>query len=215
MDFNIYRAPAGQTFTDHSNDLDAHVQSLTGLTGTKYRQFLQSKEGLDLVMSLTESRVKKNLKDMAGVGECHADSDCAWNEICMDGCTKAIYPEILLGNAFNGGYPLRQFSGPCRTDDDCLTNDPVTGIPRIGMKCNHNYKGEEREDIGMCQVQYDTGTGLRKYLKTPTGWIQPLNSELHQCDVSSDCGPSGINGWTRCELAGDGNKYCVWPGPIG
>ena len=40
-----------------------------------------------------------------------------------------------------------------------------------------------------------------------------MNQKLKECNVQSDCGVTGINGWTRCVGGSDdGKKYCVWPG---
>jgi hypothetical protein len=124
-----------------------------------------------------------------------------------------VYPEVLLGNALNNGKPLRQESNYCYTDEDCQGIDKFTGKRKQGMSCNHYYKGPSiYEKNGLCQVQYEN-KGRRYFLKTPPGWTMPLNQKLNECNVQSDCGVGGINGWFRCVGGSDdGKKYCVWPG---
>ena len=119
----------------------------------------------------------------------------------------------MLGNSLNNGKPLRQESNYCYTDEDCQGIDKFTGKPKAGMKCNHYYKGPSIfEKNGMCQVQYED-KGKRFFLKTPPGWVMPLNSKLKECNTQSDCGTTGVNGWMRCVGgSNDGKKYCVWPG---
>ena len=120
---------------------------------------------------------------------------------------------MLLGNKFGDGKPIRQESNYCYTDDDCKGIDKYTGKKKQGMSCNHYYKGPDIfERNGLCQVQYESN-GRRYYLYQPPGWKMPLNEPLKECNVQSDCGVTGINGWSRCVGgASDGKKYCLWPG---
>ena len=231
-DFLGYKVPAAQTFTSFSpsSDMDAYLQNITGLGGYQQREFLQSSSGtsvLDQSMSGSTDNALTYLGPSAfhSKAACQQDSDCGNSQICYTfneltfgpqqgpTCSAAVYPEIILGNNYNEGKPLRQYANTCRTDTDCEGVDRLTGKPKKGMTCNHFYKGpSEFSEDGLCQVQYENN-GERHHLKTPPGWTTPLNSKLKQCNTQADCGETGINGWTRCVSGSDdGNKYCVWPG---
>jgi hypothetical protein len=210
--------------------MNAYLQAITGLSGYKQRELLQSPIGTQVLSQGASGTTQNSTSYMGFPGyhskaSCQQDSDCGSNQICYafneqvfgpqqgPTCSPTVYPEILIGNSNNGGVPLRQESNYCYTDEDCQGIDKFTGKPKIGMSCNHFYKGPNLyEKNGMCQVQYESG-GRRYYLKQPPGWIWPLNQPLKKCNTQSDCGVTGINGWTRCVGgAADGNKYCVWPG---
>lgn len=230
-----YRVPAAQTFTSFSpsSDINAYMQAITGLSGYKQRNLLQSSIGTQVLNQSANGETSNSTSFLGFPGfhskaSCQTDSDCGDNQICYafneqvfgpqqgPTCTPAAYPEIILGNAFNDGKPLRQDSNYCYTDQDCQGIDKLTGKKKQGMTCNHFYKGPNIfEKNGVCQVQYEAN-GRRNFLKTPPGWTWPMNQKLKKCNTQSDCGVTGINGWTRCVAgADDGNKYCVWPGQTG
>lgn len=227
-----YRVPAAQTFTSFSPDSDnsAYLQAITGLSGYKQRQLLQSSIGTEILNQSVQGRETNALSYLGNQGfqskaSCQQDADCGDKQICyafneqtfgpLQGptCSPTVYPEISLGNSFNKGKPLRQYSNYCQDDQQCSGIDEFSGKPKVGMTCNHYYKGPNVfEKTGLCQVQYES-KGKRYHLKTPPGWTQPLNEELRECRVQADCGPSGVNGWVRCVGGSeDGKKYCVWPG---
>lgn len=227
-----YKVPGGQTFTSYSpsSDVNAYLQAITGLSGWKQRQLLQSPNGTEVLNQAANGQVKDSVSYLGVPGfhskaSCQQDSDCGGNHICYTfneqvfgpqqgpTCSPSIYPEIILGNQYNEGKPLRQYSNYCNSDEDCQGIDQFSGKPKQGMTCNHYYKGPSIfEKTGLCQVQYEDG-GRRYHLKTPPGWTKPLNDKLRECKVQSDCGVTGINGWTRCVGgSNDGKKYCVWPG---
>lgn len=227
-----YKVPAGQTFTSYSPDSDnnAYLSAITGLSGYKQRQLLQSAAGTEILNQSVNGRESNAISYLGLPGyqskaSCQQDSDCGNNQICYafndqtfganqgPTCSPSIYPEIALGNSFNDGKPLRQYSNYCQTDQDCSGIDKYSGKDKIGMTCNHFYKGPQQfEKTGLCQVQYES-KGRRYHLKTPPGWVAPLNEPLRECKTQNDCGPSGINGWVRCVGGSeDKKKYCVWPG---
>lgn len=227
-----YRVPAGQTFTSYSPDSDnnAYLQAITGLSGYKQRQLLQSGVGTEILNQSVNGRDSNALSYLGLPGfqskaSCQQDADCGNGQICYifneqtfgaqqgPTCSPSVFPEVSLGNSFNKGKPLRQYSNYCQTEQDCQGVDEFSGKPKIGMTCNHYYKGPSQfEKTGLCQVQYES-KGRRYHLKTPPGWTQPLNDPLRECKTQADCGPSGINGWVRCVGGSDdGKKYCVWPG---
>ncbi len=230
-----FRVPAAQTFTSYSpsSDINAYMQALTGLGGYKQRSFLQSPYGTQVLSEGVSGQSSNSVSYLGFPGyhskaACQTDSDCGDQQICYafneqvfgpqqgPTCSPTVYPEILLGNSANNGKPLRQNSNYCYTDEDCQGIDKFTGKKKVGMSCNHYYKGPSiYEKNGLCQVQYENG-GRRYHLKTPPGWVWPLNQKLKECNVQSDCGVTGINGWTRCVGgSADGKKYCVWPGQTG
>ena len=227
-----YKVPAGQTFTSYSPDSDtnAYLQAITGLSGYKQRQLLQSSVGTEILSQSVNGKDTSALSYLGIPGfqskaSCQQDGDCGNGQICyafneqtfgpLQGptCSPSIYPEISLGNSFNKGKPLRQYSNYCQSDQECQGIDEYSGKPKVGMSCNHYYKGPNLfEKTGLCQVEYESN-GKRYHLKTPPGWVNPLNSKLNECKSQKDCGPSGINGWVRCvDGSDDGKKYCVWPG---
>lgn len=227
-----YRVPAGQTFTSYSPDSDnnAYLQAITGLSGYKQRQLLQSASGTEILNQSVNGKNKDAVSYLGLPGyqskaSCQQDSDCGNGQVCYTfndqtfgpqqgpTCTPAVYPEISLGNTFNKGKPLRQYSNYCQIDSDCQGIDEYSGMPKIGMDCNHYYKGPNTfEKTGLCQVQYES-KGQRYYLKTPPGWVHPLNEKLRECKTQADCGVTGVNGWVRCVGGSeDGKNYCVWPG---
>lgn len=230
--FAGYRVPAAQTFTSFSpsSDMDAYLQSITGLSGYKQRKLLQSSVGSQILAQGASGQLSNSSSYLGFPGyhsqaACQSDSDCTGGQLCYafneqvfgpqpgPTCSNTVFPEISLGNAYNNGTPLRQNSNYCYTDEDCQGIDKFTGKKKVGMNCNHFYKGPDMfEKNGMCQVQYESG-GKRYYLKTPPGWSWPLNQPLQKCNSNTDCGPDGVNGWVRCMGgASDGNKYCLWPG---
>ena len=227
-----YKVPAGQTFTSFSPDSDnnAYLQAITGLSGYKQRQLLQSASGTEILNQSVNGRNTNAVSYLGLPGyqskaSCQQDSDCGNNQVCYSfneqtfgpqqgpTCTPVVYPEIALGNSFNDGKPLRQYSNYCQTNTDCQGTDEYSGKSKVGMDCNHYYKGPSTfEKTGLCQVQYES-KGRRYNLKTPPGWVHPLNVKLRECKTQSDCGPSGVNGWVRCVSgSSDGKNYCVWPG---
>lgn len=227
-----YKVPAAQTFTSFSPDSDnsAYLQAITGLSGYKQRQLLQSSIGTEILNQSVQGRESNALSYLGNQGflskaSCQQDADCGDKQICyafneqtfgpLQGptCSPSVFPEISLGNSFNKGKPLRQYSNYCQDDQQCSGIDEFSGKPKVGMTCNHYYKGPNVfEKTGLCQVQYES-KGKRYHLKTPPGWTKPLNEELRECRVQADCGPSGVNGWVRCVGGSDdGKKYCVWPG---
>lgn len=227
-----YKVPGSQTFTSYSpsSDINAYIQSLTGLSGYKQRQLLQSPNGTEVLNQAANGKITDSVSYMGipafgSRAACQQDSDCSNNQICytfneqtfgpLQGptCSPTIYPEIILGNEYNEGKPLRQYNNYCSTDEECNGIDQFSGKPKKGMTCNHYYKGPNVfEKTGLCQVQYDSG-GKRYFLKNPPGWTKPLQTKLKECNVQSDCGPGGVNGWSRCVSgSNDGKKYCVWPG---
>jgi hypothetical protein len=227
-----YKVPAGQTFTSFSpsSDINAYLQAISGLSGWKQRQLLQSNYGTEMLNQAANGQQTDSVSFLGLPGfhsraSCQQDSDCGDNQICYafneqvfgpqqgPTCSPSVYPEIILGNQLNEGKPLRQYSNYCSTDDDCSGIDQFSGKKKAGMTCNHYYKGPSIfEKTGLCQVQYED-KGKRYHLKTPPGWVQPLNSKLRECNVQSDCGPGGVNGWMRCVGgSSDGKKYCTWPG---
>ena len=227
-----YRQPAGQFMTSYSpsSDINAYLQATSGLSGYKFRELMQSKIGSQMVGQgvAGTSNTSSSLLRVPGFhskAACQTDSDCGNNQVCYafndqvfgpqqgPTCSPTVYPEIIIGNKFNNGKPLRQHSNYCYTDDDCSGIDKFTGKNKVGMTCNHFYKGPDIfEKNGMCQVQYENN-GKRFFLKTPPGWVLPLNQKLKECNTQSDCGVTGINGWSRCVGgSNDGKKYCVWPG---
>jgi hypothetical protein len=227
-----YKVPGSQTFTSYrpSSDMNAYLQAITGLGGWQQRQLLQSPSGTEILNQAANGEVGDSVTYLGSQGyhskaSCQQDSDCPTSQICYSfneqvfgpqqgpSCSPTVYPEIILGNQFNDGQPLRQYSNYCYTDEDCQGIDQYTGKKKVGMTCNHYYKGPSMyEKNGLCQVQYDSN-GRRYHLKTPPGWVKPLNEKLRQCNVQADCGPSGVNGWVRCVGGSqDGKKYCVWPG---
>lgn len=227
-----YKVPGGQTFTSYSPDSDnnAYLQAITGLSGYKQRQLLQSSAGTEILSQSVNGKESNSVSYLGIPGfqskaSCQQDSDCGNNQICyafneqtfgpLQGptCSPSIYPEISLGNTYNQGKPLRQYSNYCQSEQDCKGIDEFSGKQKVGMTCNHYYKGPNTfEKTGLCQVQYES-KGKRYHLKTPPGWSQPLNDPLRECKTQDDCGPSGVNGWVRCVGGSDdGKKYCVWPG---
>ena len=230
--FAGYRVPAAQTFTSFSpsSDMNTYLQGITGLSGYKQRQLLQSPVGSQVLAQGSSGQLSNSSTYLGFPGyhsqaSCQTDSDCTGDQVCYafneqtfgaqpgPTCSNTVYPEMQLGNAYNSGKPLRQHSNYCYTDEDCQGIDKYTGKKKVGMSCNHFYKGPDIfSDNGMCQVQYESG-GQRYHLKTPPGWTWPLNQRLQTCSTDSDCGPGGINGWTRCVGgSNDGKKYCLWPG---
>lgn len=227
-----YKQPAGQFLTSWSPSTDdyANIAATTGLSGYRLRELLQSKIGTQVLnqgVSGTSS-VASSYLGFPGFHQkasCQTDSDCPSGNTCYafneqvfgpqqgPSCSPTVYPEIMIGNSMNNGKPLRQESNYCYTDQDCQGIDKFTGKNKVGMSCNHFYKGPSIfEKNGMCQVQYED-KGRRYFLKTPPGWVWPLNQKIKECNTQSDCGVTGINGWTRCVGgANDGKKYCVWPG---
>lgn len=231
-DFLSYKAPAGQTFTSYSpsSDINAYLQAITGLSGWKQRELLQSKYGTEILKQATNGAETNSVSYLRTPGyhskaACQTDADCPDNQTCYTfneqvfgpqqgpTCTPTVFPEILLGNAHNNGTPLRQYSNFCYTDEDCSGVDEYTGKPKVGMTCNHYYKGPSvYSNNGLCQVQYES-EGRRYNLQQPPGWTMPLQERLRECNTDKDCGSSGINGWSRCTSGAiDGKKYCVWPG---
>jgi hypothetical protein len=227
-----YKVPAGQTFTSYSPDSDnnAYLNAITGLSGYKQRNLLQSAAGTAILSQSVSGRESNAISYLGLPGfqskaSCQQDADCGNNQICYafagqsfgpnpgPTCSPSIYPEIALGNSFNEGKPLRQYSNYCQTSQDCKGVDQFSGKNKVGMSCNHYYKGPSMfEKTGLCQVEYES-KGRRYNLKTPPGWVEPLNDPLRECKTQNDCGPSGINGWVRCVGGSDDNKkYCVWPG---
>lgn len=227
-----YKVPGSQTFTSYSpsSDINAYLQAITGLSGWKQRQLLQSSNGTEVLNQAANGQVTDSVSYLGipafhSRASCQQDSDCGNNQICYafneqvfgpqqgPTCSPSVYPEIILGNEYNSGKPLRQYSNYCTTDEDCQGIDEFSGKPKRGMTCNHYYKGPSVfEKTGLCQVQYEN-SGKRFHLKTPPGWVRPLNEKLRECKVQSDCGPGGVNGWARCVGGSqDGKKYCVWPG---
>lgn len=230
-----YKVPAAQTFTSYSpsSDINAYMQALTGLGGYKQRALLQSPAGTQILSQgangqTTDSVSYIGLPSYHSKASCQTDSDCPNGNVCYvhnettfgaqqgPTCSSVVWPESILGNAYNNGVPLRQESNYCYTDEDCQGIDKFSGKPKKGMKCNHEYKGPGiYEKNGICQVQYESG-GRRYYLKQPPGFVYPLNQPLQECKVQSDCGSTGINGWFRCVGGSDdGKKYCLWPGQTG
>jgi hypothetical protein len=227
-----YKLSGGQTFTSYSpsTDMNAYLQAITGMSGWKQRQLLQSKHGTEILNKAANGQLSDSISNMAFPGyhsraSCQQDTDCGDNQVCytfneqvsgpMQGptCSPTVYPEIKLGNEFNNGKPLRQYSNYCTSDTDCQGVDKYTGNPKKGMVCNKQYKGPGVfERTGMCQVEYESG-GLRYFLKQPPGWAIPLQTELKECNSQGDCGDTGIDGWSRCVSGSyDGKKYCTWPG---
>lgn len=227
-----FRVPGSQTFTSYSpsSDMTANLQAITGLSGYEQRELLQSSVGTEILNQAANEKSSNSTKYLGFPGygssaSCQQDSDCPSNQVCytfneqtfgpLQGptCSPTVYPEVLLGNMYNNGVPLRQYSNYCRSDDDCSGVDEFSKKKKQGMSCNHYYKGPNQfEKTGLCQVQYESG-GQRYHLKTPPGWTMPLNESLRECKTSSDCGDTGIDGWTRCVGgSSDGKKYCVWPG---
>lgn len=227
-----FRVPASQTFTSYSpsSDMNAYLQAITGLSGYQQRNLLQSPSGTEVLNQAANGQTDNSVSYLGNSGyhskaSCQQDSDCGNNQICYTfneqtfgpqqgpTCSPTVYPEVLLGNQFNDGKPLRQYSNYCSSDNDCQSIDQFSGKNKVGMSCNHYYKGPNTfEKTGLCQVQYDS-KGRRYFLKTPPGWVMPIQDKLKECKVQSDCGDSGINGWVRCTGgSSDGKKYCVWPG---
>jgi len=227
-----FRVPGGQTFTDYAppSDTEANLAAITGQSGYKLRQLLQSPNGTEILREASNGKASNSVSYLGFPGyqskaSCQQDSDCGDNQICYSfnnqtfgpkqgpSCSPTIYPEIALGNNFNDGKPLRQYSNYCQTDNECTGIDEFSGKPKVGMSCNHYYKGPNMfEKTGLCHVQYES-KGQRYHLETPPGWIKPLNDKLNECKTQSDCGPDGVNGWVRCVGgSSDGKQYCVWPG---
>lgn len=226
-----YKLPAAQTFTSFSpsNDMNAYLNAITGMSGWKQRQLLQSRHGTEILNQAANGQLTDAVSNMVFPGyhsraSCQTDSDCGTGQTCYTfndqvfgaqqgpTCSDTVYPEIMLGNQFNNGKPLRQYSNYCMSDTDCKKIDEYTGKAKKGMMCNHFYKGPNLfEDIGMCQVEYESG-GRRYTLQQPPGWKMPIQEKLHECETNSDCGESGVNGWSRCVKSGDNKSYCVWPG---
>jgi len=230
--FAGFRVPAAQTFTSYSpsSDMNAYMQQITGLSGYKQRNLLQSQVGSQILAQSASGELSNSSSYLGFPGyhskaACQTDQDCTGGQICYafneqvfgpqpgPTCSNTVYPEVSLGNAYNQGAPLRQESNYCYSDQDCQGIDKFTGKKKVGMTCNHFYKGPDLfEKNGMCQVQYESG-GKRYHLKTPPGWTWPLNQPLLECNDNTDCGPDGVNGWVRCAAgADDGKKYCLWPG---
>jgi hypothetical protein len=231
-DFLSFKQPAASTFTSFSpaSDVNAYLQAITGLSGWKQRNLLQSKYGTEILNqaangSQTDSISYLRVPGFHSKAACQTDSDCSSGQTCYTfnsqtfgpqqgpTCSDTVYPEVLLGNVYNQGAPLRQHSNSCYTDDDCKGIDQLSGQDKHGMQCNHNYKGPNIfEKSGLCQVQYESN-GRRYFLQQPPGWKMPLQEDLQECSSQADCGPSGVNGWSRCSAgAADGKMYCVWPG---
>jgi hypothetical protein len=231
-EFLGFRVPAAQTFTSYSpsSDMDAYLQSITGLGGYQQRELLQSPAGSSILTQSANGQAANTVNYLGFPGyhsqaSCQQDADCGDNQICYTfneqtfgpqqgpTCSPTVYPEVIIGNNFNNGKPLRQYSNSCSTNDDCHGTDEYSGKPKVGMSCNHYYNGpNDFSNIGLCQVQYENN-GQRYHLRTPPGWTKPLNEKLNECNVQSDCGPSGVNGWARCVGGSDdGKNYCVWPG---
>ncbi len=227
-----FKQPGAQFMTSFSpsSDINAYLQATSGLSGYKFRELMQSKIGSQMVgqgMAGTSNVSSASLRVPAfhSKAACQTDADCGDGQTCYafneqvfgpqqgPTCSPTVYPEIMLGNAVNNGTPLRQESNYCYSDADCQGVDKYTGKRKVGMTCNHFYKGPDVfEKNGMCQVQYED-KGKRFFLKTPPGWVWPLNKRLRECKTQSDCGVTGINGWTRCVGGSDdGKKYCTWPG---
>ena len=226
-----YRVPGSQTFTSYSpsSDMSAYLQDITGLSGWKQRRLLQSPNGTEILSQGVSGKSKNNISYLGSStygskASCQGDADCGTGQVCYTfnnqtigpqqgpTCSPTVFPEIMLGNQFNNGKPLRQYSNFCYTDSDCKKTDKYTGKPKHGMKCNHYYKGDQFEQNGLCQVEYESG-GKRYFLNQPPGWTIPLNEPLKSCKKQTDCGSSGINGWSRCASGAlDGKNYCTWPG---
>ena len=226
-----FRLPAAQTFTSYSpsNDVNSYLQAITGKGGWKQRQLLQSNHGTNILSRAVRNQLDNSVSNLAFPGyhsrsSCQRDTDCASGQLCytfndqvfgaQQGpvCSYTVYPEISLGNQFNKGIPLRQHNNFCMSDKECTGKDEFTGKSKQGMKCNHYIKGSSmREDIGMCQVEYES-KGKRFFLQQPPGMKMPMNEPLQTCKSDIDCGDTGINGWTRCQESGDGNSYCTWAG---
>jgi hypothetical protein len=226
-----FRLPAAQTFTSYSpsNDVNTYLQAVTGRGGWKQRQLLQSDHGTEILSKAVKNQLNEAVSNLDFPGyhhkaSCQRDTDCSDGQLCYvfndqvlgsqhgPVCSDVVYPEISLGNRFNQGIPLRQHSNFCESDKECSGKDKYTGKPKKGMKCNHYNKGPSmRSDIGMCQVEYES-KGDRFFLEQPPGFTMPMNEPLQQCNSDIDCGPTGINGWTRCKKAGDKNSYCTWSG---
>ena len=230
--FDSFKTPGAQTFTSFSpsSDMNANLQALTGESGWKQRSILQSKIGTDVLNQSANGAMANSLSHLrvpgfASKAACQTDADCGSSQTCYTfndnvfgpqqgpTCSDTVYPEVLLGNAYNQGAPLRQYSNYCYTDEDCKGADEFSGKDKEGMYCNHTYKGPNIfENTGLCQVQYESN-GRRYYLQQPPGWTMPLQESLKECKSQADCGPSGINGWSRCVGGSDdGKMYCVWPG---
>jgi len=230
--FLSYNSPGSQTFTSYSppSDINAYLQALSGLSGFEQRRLLQSKNGTEILAQAASGKLDNQTQYLGSQtygskASCQTDSDCGSDQVCYafneltfgpqqgPTCVNAVYPEIILGNKFNNGKPLRQDSNYCYTDDDCQGIDKLTGKPKKGMSCNHYYKGPSvYSRNGVCQVKYEN-KGRQFYLDTPPGWVYPLNKKLNKCNSQADCGLSGVNGWVRCVGGSDdGKKYCVWPG---
>lgn len=227
-----YKVPGSQTFTSYSpsSDMDAYLQAITGLGGYQQRELLQSPSGSEILNKAANGKTNNSVSYMGiqGFGSsasCQQDADCGGNQICYafneqtfgpqqgPTCSPTVWPEVMLGNQYNDGRPLRQYSNYCQSDSECGGIDEYSGKPKVGMNCNHYYKGPSVfEKTGLCQVQYEAG-GRRNFLKTPPGWTQPLNEKLRECNTQADCGITGVNGWSRCVGGSDdGKSYCVWPG---
>ena len=231
-DFLSFRQNGGQTFTSYSpsTDVNAYLQAITGLSGWKQRNLLQSKYGTDILNQAANGANDTSVSVLRVPGfhskaACQTDSDCSSGQTCYTfndqvfgpqqgpTCSDTVYPEVLLGNAYNQGAPLRQYSNYCNSNEDCEGMDELSGKPKKGMYCNHNYKGPNIFDrTGLCQVQYESN-GRRYSLQQPPGWRMPLQEKLRECKSQADCGPSGVNGWSRCVGGSDdGKMYCTWPG---
>ena len=228
-----YKVPATYLSSYMPNDEDAYLEKITGKSGNELRELLQSPIGAQLIAQSQSGQLNRNVTYMSspgfGVGACSSDGDCATNQLCyLSGgksrattispkmCRDVVYPEMTLGNAYNNGTPLRQYSNVCQTDKDCQGIDAYTKKPKKGMACNHFYRGPIAEQYGLCQVTYNGRDGKRFFLPTPDGLDKPLYSPLLECKTNTDCGPSGINGFTRCVSgAADGKNYCLYPGQTG
>lgn len=225
-----FRSPAAQTFTSYSpsNDINGYLNSVTGKNGWEHRQFLQSEKGGEFLQAAMKKArddaiTKLDFPGYHAETSCQRDNDCNKGQVCYifnekkfgtshgPICSDVVFPEISLGNKYNKGIPIRQHSNFCKKDEDCTGEDEYTGKPKKGMKCNHYTTGNKKEDIGLCQVEYTTGKE-KFFLQQPPGLRMSLDEKLESCKHHVDCGKSGINGWTRCEPAGDGKSYCSYPG---
>jgi len=226
-----FKTPGDQTFTSFSpsSDMNAYLQAVTGMSGHEQRNLLQSRHGTQILSQAASGKLADSVAYLDSStyhsrASCTQDADCPEKQVCSTfndqvfgasqgpTCSPVVYPEVELGNKNNKGVPLRQYSNYCLSDNDCKGIDEFSGKPKHGMACDHLYQGPEMySETGICKVQYES-KGKRYNLSVPSGWTIPLNEKLTTCEKDSDCGLTGIDGWSRCTKAGNGNSYCLFPG---
>ena len=231
--FLSYKQPGGETFTSFSPSVDSYSEMLhlTGKDNWRLREFMQSPYGTQLLSKASSTQLQDAIKYMGYPGyhsplSCSPSGDtCGKGTVCTTddrptvtlqrppACLEAQYPEIENSS----GAPIRIEQKDCKSDLDCRFDSAGNSYPS-NVYCNKNHSINGGQTIQpRCQYRYECPGGERHFMQTPEGWDYPLDGPVppQRCEYDEQCGGGGVNGWTRCREADDGNKYCVWPATCG